>query len=206
MGKRGSVRHNTGDADTRGGSAAHAPARKPHRRGSGRERVLDSYAEILRNEGAAAATLDEVARRAEISKGGLLHHFGSKEALVEGLLERLAHEADDDVRRVLAVGPDVIGGYLASSATASDEMSQTVMAVIKLVGSNQPNVEHALQTVHSHWLDVLEERLADPVFARLVQLVGDGMYLQALVGNRAKAVDQEVVALLRELAHRGSAD
>lgn len=52
-----------------------------------RTRILQAAAEVIRQEGAMALTLDAVAKGAGVSKGGLLYHFPSKDALVQGLLE-----------------------------------------------------------------------------------------------------------------------
>ena len=88
---------------------------RKHKRGSGKDRVLAAYVDILLSDGVAAATLDEVARQAEISKGGLLHHFPSKEALVTGLMEHLVRLNEQDIERTLAADEDVLSAYLASS-------------------------------------------------------------------------------------------
>jgi AcrR family transcriptional regulator len=54
-----------------------------------RQRLLDAAQHVTRGQGAAALTLDAVAREAGVSKGGLLHHFPNKEALIESLLGQL---------------------------------------------------------------------------------------------------------------------
>ena len=54
-----------------------------------REKVLDAFQRLLIERGARETTLDAVAQAAGVSKGGLLYHFGSREALIEGLLARL---------------------------------------------------------------------------------------------------------------------
>ncbi len=74
---------------------------------SARDRVLDAYDTLLIEHGGAAVRLDAVAAAAGVSKGGLLYHFASKEALVTGLLERLRQRsaADADaIRNGVAVG------------------------------------------------------------------------------------------------------
>lgn len=55
-----------------------------------RTRVLDAAESIVQARGVPALTLDAAAREAGVSKGGLLYHFASKEALLEGLMARLA--------------------------------------------------------------------------------------------------------------------
>ena len=53
-------------------------------------RMLDAAEAVIAREGIADVTLEAVAAEAGISKGGLLHHFPSKDALVEALVIRCA--------------------------------------------------------------------------------------------------------------------
>ena len=52
--------------------------------------LLDAAETVVARQGFANLTLDAVAAEAGISKGGLLHHFPSKDRLVEGLVARTA--------------------------------------------------------------------------------------------------------------------
>lgn len=54
---------------------------------STRERILRAADAIATESGAATVSLDAVAARAGISKGGLLYHFPTKVALMRGLVE-----------------------------------------------------------------------------------------------------------------------
>jgi AcrR family transcriptional regulator len=53
-----------------------------------RERVLREAFELFAERGYTATSLRDIAEAADISKAGLLHHFGSKEALYSAVLER----------------------------------------------------------------------------------------------------------------------
>lgn len=55
-----------------------------------RTRVLDAAEAIVQSRGVAGLTLEAAARDAGVSKGGLLYHFASKEALLTALMARLA--------------------------------------------------------------------------------------------------------------------
>lgn len=61
-----------------------------------RERILNAAVSLLNAEGVTQLVLDEVARQAQISKGGLLHHFPTKEALFKGLVD-LSNQSWDQV-------------------------------------------------------------------------------------------------------------
>ncbi|MGW0478710.1 TetR/AcrR family transcriptional regulator [Nonomuraea sp. NPDC003214] len=60
-----------------------------------RDELLDAAEDLLCDQGSAALTLSAVADRAGVSKGGLLYHFATKEALIKGMVERLIQEFDD---------------------------------------------------------------------------------------------------------------
>lgn len=57
-----------------------------------RTKILDAAAQIIREVGASRLTLDAVAQRAGISKGGLLYNFPSKDALLQGMIQRIVDE------------------------------------------------------------------------------------------------------------------
>lgn len=54
--------------------------------------LLLATASAILKEGEEVLTLDAVVKRSGISKGGLIHHFPSKEALVEGIVDDLIRQ------------------------------------------------------------------------------------------------------------------
>jgi AcrR family transcriptional regulator len=57
-----------------------------------RDRILNAVMQLIRDGGVHAVTLSAVCRLASISKGGLVHHFPSKESLIDAFLDRAAEE------------------------------------------------------------------------------------------------------------------
>src|SRR5687767_9360847 len=66
-----------------------------------RDKILEAAAELVGDVGARRLTLDAVAERAGLSKGGLLYNFPSKDALLQGMVERLIGElrAEKEARK-----------------------------------------------------------------------------------------------------------
>ena len=54
--------------------------------------LLDAAEEVVTRDGVTRFTLEAVARQAGLSKSGLLHHFHSKEALIEAVVERTVEQ------------------------------------------------------------------------------------------------------------------
>ncbi|WP_114948026.1 TetR/AcrR family transcriptional regulator [Microvirga calopogonii] len=61
-------------------------------RKSSREKILDAAAELVSEIGSGRLTLEAVAERAGLSKGGLLYNFPTKDALLQAMIQRLVDE------------------------------------------------------------------------------------------------------------------
>ena len=74
-----------------------------------RESILEAAIHVASRDGLLAMTLDNVAREAGVSKGGLIYHFASKEQiLVEGLT-RFTDELLEEVRAGIPAKGDTNG-------------------------------------------------------------------------------------------------
>lgn len=76
-----------------------------------REALLDAAEDLIVERGAAGVSLDKVAARAGVSKGGLLYHFPSKNALAQALIQRMVesmHAVRDAERGEKALDAELI--------------------------------------------------------------------------------------------------
>lgn len=79
-------------------------------RRSSREKILDAAAELVSEIGAGRLTLDAVAERAGLSKGGLLYNFPTKEALLQAMIQRMIDQVSAEreaLRRQATPGPNL---------------------------------------------------------------------------------------------------
>lgn len=93
-------------------SMAANESKKPRR--SAREKLLEAALQVVREKGYAATSVDELCRRAEVTKGAFFHHFASKTALAVAAAEHWSeitgalfaeapyHAPADPLQRVLA--------------------------------------------------------------------------------------------------------
>jgi AcrR family transcriptional regulator len=81
--------------------------------------------------GATHLTLDAVAKSAGVSKGGLLYHFPSKEALLEGMLARHFEQVDAEVAKRLANGNGKTSGRTRKPSRA-EVFSERVRVLLEL--------------------------------------------------------------------------
>ena len=59
-----------------------------------RDRILDALEMLLLDEGSTKVTLESVAASAGVSKGGLLYHFNTKDAMIAAMVRRLGERSD----------------------------------------------------------------------------------------------------------------
>lgn len=163
-----------------------------------RTEILRALREVLTESGPTGATFEAVAARAGVSKGGLLYHFGTKEALYEGLLGRLRELSAAEVAAAGTHPGGPVAAYLAGSVEIEDEFTPVLIACLGLLGTPGVDVEGAIGDALGAWTAPLRDAVGDPVRARLIQLVGDGLYLRALSGMPGDEVNRAVVDLLIE--------
>src|SRR5690349_9183072 len=116
-----------------------------------REKVVDAFEQILMDEGERAATMDATAKAAGVSKGGLLYHFGTKEALEAALVIRLSELVDADVAAMAAAPEGPIAYFLRSSAMENDPLDRAVLAVSRLAQGGSAPAADALRGIRDRW-------------------------------------------------------
>ena len=69
-----------------------APRTQEQRASAMRKRLMDATIETLNDRGYSGTTTLEVQKRAGVSRGGLLHHYSSRDELILAAVEHLAQE------------------------------------------------------------------------------------------------------------------
>ncbi|NRQ33520.1 TetR/AcrR family transcriptional regulator [Nonomuraea sp. NN258] len=138
-----------------------------------RDELLDAAEELLCDLGSTALTLSAVADRAGVSKGGLLYHFSTKEALIKGMVERLIEEFD----QLIAEQPDATytERYLGATLAAVRSGRLRRWAVVTSASGNiylLTPLREAMARWHREGLG--EE--PDPLASQIVRLACEGLW------------------------------
>ncbi|MGA7205993.1 MAG: TetR/AcrR family transcriptional regulator [Specibacter sp.] len=174
-----------------------------------RDRVLQAYEDLLIQDGPRAATLDAVAATAGVSKGGLLYHFKSKEALTAGLLEKLRAMADIDLDLMAKDPAGSASYYVRTSVFGDTTFDRALVAAMRLAQGEDTVVRAAFSEIHARWYQLILADIGNAAAARAVMLLGDGLYFNAaLFGlpshpwNDAVTADPVDVASLLEVVEK----
>ncbi len=183
------------------------------RKPKAREAILDAAQARLLEHGPSGLVLDTVASDAGVSKGGLLYHFPSKEALIAGLTERMLagfdaiqaslHDADGD--------PDGAWtrAYVHSTVTPrgepADDSARLMAGMLAGFGGDAARLGE-VQARFQHWQARIEhDDGVDATNATIVRLAADGVWLSALLGlpSMPKTLAKKVMARLDAMTREG---
>ncbi|MFT4117117.1 TetR family transcriptional regulator [Bradyrhizobium sp.] len=83
-----------------------------------RRALLDCTAAIAMDHGVSGVTVQAVAAAAGVTKGGLFHHFASKQALIEGLFVDLLARVDAEIDAAMEADPKPRGSFTRAYVNA----------------------------------------------------------------------------------------
>jgi AcrR family transcriptional regulator len=122
-------------------------------RKSSREKILDAAAELVSEIGSGRLTLDAVAERAGLSKGGLLYNFPSKEALLQAMIQRLIDEvsAEKEALRKHTAGPNLEARLCTTALLkmSGGKMKDIASGMLAASSENPRLLEPVRQVVHA---------------------------------------------------------
>jgi AcrR family transcriptional regulator len=136
-----------------------------------RKRILDGAMQVVIRDGILALTLDAVAREAGVSKGGLMHHFRTKDDLIAAMLEHFRAQVVGTIEERIAADGQARGrwframvgmvlqpvGTNAASETAPLGMSRFFTALLA-ASANNPQL---LETFRRSMLGIFQRLLAE---------------------------------------------
>lgn len=169
-------------------------------------RILEAAAQVVLASGVAGLTLEAVAKAAGLSKGGLLYHYASKEALLSAMVERLIEVTEERIaasRREDTPRGDWLRGYLRACSIEglpeSDPVGRLAVALLA-VGALDPALLGPLRARQAVWREELLRDGVDPAIAWIVRLAADGLWMNDVFGLPVLTAEERRTALERLVA------
>lgn len=172
-----------------------------------RQTILQAAYQLVQREGGDRLTLDAVAHEAGLSKGGLLYHFPTKDALVGGMVAHLIDQFERDLE--LARGKETPGpgswlrAYIRASCNSPDEEINGATALLAAVANN-PSLLEPLRSRYDSWQMHTENDGVPPARATIIRLALDGLWFAELLdlappgGSLREQLITELLALTHE--------
>ncbi|MCA0971464.1 TetR/AcrR family transcriptional regulator [Halobacillus litoralis] len=172
-------------------------------RQSKRQLILEAAAKIVKEQGSDALTLDAVAKRAEVSKGGLLYHFSSKEALVKGLVQHMNEVYRDNVESLVQADREEKGKWARSFINVMHDKgveNRTISSGMLAAQGINPDLLKPLQDTYAEWQQQIENDGIEEVDATILRLAVDGLWLSEIfgLGTLPDSLRSQVLERLKE--------
>lgn len=167
-----------------------------------RARILSETRRLTIDAG-AIPSLNAVADAAGVSKGGLIHHFPTRDALVEGLAREALAEIDDAMTEAAARGRAADTWLRVSVPDESNrDLFRALIAAHRALDGRLASLIQEAAVATARWEELMAAELGDPMRARILRLVGDGLAANAMLSAQARPSDAEIDALLAAITDR----
>ncbi|HLR53138.1 MAG TPA: TetR/AcrR family transcriptional regulator [Pseudogracilibacillus sp.] len=172
-----------------------------------RSKILNAAAYIIQTDGILSFTLEAVAKRAGVSKGGLLYHFPSKEALVSGMVEHLMQNYIKNIERNANQDNLEHGKWTRSFIRGSFEQSnpdEYMNAGLMAAAAVNRELLKPVQDTYEQWQERINDDGLDSINSTILRLAVDGLWfseifnLAPLEESHRKLILERLIKLTHE--------
>lgn len=163
-----------------------------------RESVLKAAAQIINRLGISAFTIEAVAHEAGVTKGGVLHHFPSKEALITGLIDQVIEAFNAHLAHELQAEPSGQPGhwlraYIRTIFSIQYEDKNLIPALAAAVAADHQLLDRIRLYFAASQQAAAHDGL-DPAQATIIRLAVDGVVFARSLG--VDVLDQQTSQLV----------
>ena len=164
-----------------------------------RDRILDAAEAVILESGGKSFTLDAVAERAGISKGGLVYSFATKDKLVYAALEREVAHFQEAVGRRLGSGPvgpvELVLAHIEEALEEDDAATQKAAFLVTAL-VHAPEMLEPVRRYYRALLDPLRSESGEVHQVRHALLAVEGIFLLRGLGFLNVSADEQKSVLL----------
>jgi len=181
-------------------------------RPSNRSKILDAAVRVIHRDGVTGITFDSVAAESGVTRGGMMYHFPSREALVQALHQHLAEQWETSLE--LSAGKprqDTSPQERAVAYARTSAQSATRAELLFLLdASNSPELAAPWDRVLDRWAPPAPESVDDQAaLSRFIaRLAADGLWIYESLSSQPLPADirQKVAEHLAQALQGDPAD
>lgn len=169
-----------------------------------RDKVLDAAEAVVAETGAAALTIDAVAKAAGITKGGVQYCFGTKEGLITAMLDRWCEAFDKEIATRRGDNSDALAhvrAYIEAGKQTDETENSRSAVMLATILQNSQQLE-ATRRWYREQLDGIDPASEAGRKALLAFIASEGVFflrsfrLLELSEDGWEAVYKDILALL----------
>jgi AcrR family transcriptional regulator len=163
--------------------------------------------------GAAHLSLDVVAQKAGVSKGGLMYNFPTKKALLSAMINRLVlqfYTDRDKIQKTLGTGSTArLKASILTQLYPNEKRDHMGLSILA-VAANNPDILEVFRHAHQGHLKELARSGIKFERAAILSLAADGLMLNELLrisafsAQQKNKIKEEMIRLIDEEGKRGN--
>lgn len=176
-----------------------------------KEDILNAACDIIFGEGVNRFTLEEVAKKAGISKGGLLYHFSTKEALIKEMLKKFIDDIESQISITEEDNNDTlvekfILAHINDNKLNSLKIHENGAGLLAAVAKNKELILPVREKIEK-W-QIFIDNCSNPVLANILMLAVDGLRFSKILGLNAidtemhKKILEELTEMVKEIGEK----
>jgi len=173
------------------------------RRSNSREKILAAAADVARESGPGSLSLDAVASRAGVSKGGLLYNFPTKAKLMQGLVEGYLRDFGQALEsaRTNDDGENPLAVYIRLSANDCEDTQPSASWIFSAIAED-PDFMTPIKTFKRQLFERLKGETKDLKSLLICYLAIEGLRSMNLFDSDVLSPDERrlLVSSLLEIA------
>jgi len=175
------------------------------RRTNSRERILAAAADVARVSGPGSVSLEAVASRAGVSKGGLLYNFPSKAKLMQALVERYLGEFEQSLTQAHAGGEGLLSAFVKRAVRECEDKEPSSARWIFSAIAEDPDFLAPMKAFHRQLFTRLKDETGDLRAVLICYLAIEGLRSMNLFDFDVLSAEERNMLLssLLEIAEKG---
>lgn len=164
-----------------------------------RQKIIEHAIRLASEKGAAGVSIQGVADLAGVTKGGVFHHFPSKQKLLQAMVQEVLRRLDAAVDEYIGQDPEPQGCFSRAYIHFTLQTDASGIGTLWSAISMTMLTDHAFNAL---WMDWLNARLArhqhtdSGMELKLLRYAADGVWLAVFIGAEPPEKMQEVQAEL----------
>lgn len=153
-------------------------------RNSHRDALLDAAEAIVTAYGVSELTLDGVAAKAGVTKGGLIYHFKTKEILLAALVERMLEQIETRIQKAVGTKkqtPETLLTILVNDTFDMRPEEKALQANLLAAVSSYPKLLKPVQELYQRTIAQLTSDPAHIGLALMISCATDGLLFLELL-------------------------
>lgn len=156
-----------------------------------RKAAIEAALTIISRDGPGQLTFDAIARESGISKGGIMHQFPNKLAMLKGLIEHQIEYFEAFANEFQTTSQEsILAAMLAVSQEVANDQQKIGLAVLAAL-VEAPDLLSATREMDAERIKEMRQQASDPELSVLRWAAARGLALTSLLGLSPFSEDEQ---------------